>query len=290
QQLNNFNRKRFAEIADESLNENHSIELNTQHLDAPVCWPNTCIGPFSYHYSEQRNYPVRSESYSNFAPTNYEFSFHNFGSESRMPVAENNVVQNNSQIQRSRRTIVKVEDLLEYPHRSTRPPRIIIILRGLPGSGKSFLANKIKQIEIEKGGQKPKILSIDPYFMVEKEEKQSLNKHKTAKVTRMVYEYDSDNILLYENQLTKSVLKEMRNGLFDFIIVDSVNNQLSHCSEILRDASFCGYKLYYLELNTDFNTCVERSSGRRSKEDLLQNVQIDEQMAHSKMNKWHVLI
>lgn len=40
--------------------------------------------------------------------------------------------------------IVMVEDLLLPPGRYGRPSKIVVILRGLPGSGKSHLARSIK--------------------------------------------------------------------------------------------------------------------------------------------------
>jgi YLP motif-containing protein 1 len=40
-----------------------------------------------------------------------------------------------------------------------------LVLRGLPGSGKSHLAKKIKELEVEQGGQPPRVHSIDDYFM-----------------------------------------------------------------------------------------------------------------------------
>jgi predicted kinase len=39
---------------------------------------------------------------------------------------------------------VMVEDLLLPPGRYGRPSKIVVILRGLPGSGKSHLARSIK--------------------------------------------------------------------------------------------------------------------------------------------------
>ena len=45
--------------------------------------------------------------------------------------------------------------------------QIVVILRGLPGSGKSPLAKKIKDIETENGGSAPRILSLDDYFLNE---------------------------------------------------------------------------------------------------------------------------
>jgi YLP motif-containing protein 1 len=42
-------------------------------------------------------------------------------------------------------------------------------MRGLPGSGKSFAAKLIKDKEVENGGNAPRILSLDDYFMAEVE-------------------------------------------------------------------------------------------------------------------------
>lgn len=64
---------------------------------------------------------------------------------------------------------ISVNEILLKPGRQTRPKNIVVILRGPPGSGKSYVAKLIKQKEIEQGGDKsaPRILSIDDYFMIE---------------------------------------------------------------------------------------------------------------------------
>lgn len=41
-----------------------------------------------------------------------------------------------------------IEDIINEPGRFNRPPRIVIILRGPPGSGKTFLAKLIKDKEV----------------------------------------------------------------------------------------------------------------------------------------------
>lgn len=41
-----------------------------------------------------------------------------------------------------------IEDIINRPGRFTRPPRIVIILRGPPGSGKTYLARLIKDKEV----------------------------------------------------------------------------------------------------------------------------------------------
>ena len=46
---------------------------------------------------------------------------------------------------------------------------IAVILRGLPGSGKTRVAQALRDVEVENGGEAPKIHSLDDYFMTEVE-------------------------------------------------------------------------------------------------------------------------
>ena len=61
--------------------------------------------------------------------------------------------------------VVPAEALFRPPGRAQRPKRIAIILRGLPGSGKSAAARKLREVELAHGGEAPRVLSIDDYFM-----------------------------------------------------------------------------------------------------------------------------
>ncbi len=40
-----------------------------------------------------------------------------------------------------------------------------MLLRGLPGSGKSAVAKRIRDAEVEAGGEPPRTFSIDEYFI-----------------------------------------------------------------------------------------------------------------------------
>lgn len=51
--------------------------------------------------------------------------------------------------------------------------RIVILMRGPPGSGKSYLAKLIKEKETEMGGS-ARIVSIDDYFTTETDVEQIL--------------------------------------------------------------------------------------------------------------------
>ncbi|XP_011707964.1 PREDICTED: uncharacterized protein LOC105462813 [Wasmannia auropunctata] len=85
-----------------------------------------------------------------------------------------------------------VDDLLCPPGRQNRPPKIAIILRGPPGSGKSFVAKLIKDKEVEQGGSAPRILSLDDYFLVEKEIETKDDNGKKVTVKVYVCEMEMD--------------------------------------------------------------------------------------------------
>lgn len=55
--------------------------------------------------------------------------------------------------------------LLDRPGRDSRPRRLALLLRGLPGSGKSHVARLVREREVAAGGQPPRILSLDDYFV-----------------------------------------------------------------------------------------------------------------------------
>jgi YLP motif-containing protein 1 len=61
--------------------------------------------------------------------------------------------------------VVSAESLFLLPARESRPKRIAIILRGLPGSGKSAAARKLRELELAHGGEAPRVLSLDDYFV-----------------------------------------------------------------------------------------------------------------------------
>ena len=53
---------------------------------------------------------------------------------------------------------------MQPPGRFLRPPKMVVIMRGLPGSGKTHIARAIKTTETEQGCEAPRILSLDDYF------------------------------------------------------------------------------------------------------------------------------
>eukprot|EP00108_Taenia_solium_P007131 TsM_001123600 transcript=TsM_001123600 gene=TsM_001123600 len=149
------------------------------------------------------------------------------------------------------------ETLLMNPGRKSRPPKILVILRGLPGSGKSTLAKLIKEKEAKAAEDEGKsaavrVLSMDDFFVNEE--------------GRFVYEADMDEV--YRKQLVKLLTRQMDNGLFNFLLVDAVNRSATELEELAVQARSRHFQVYVIEVNTSLTICLSRSAGRRSERDV----------------------
>ncbi|KAI3885938.1 hypothetical protein MKX03_001378 [Papaver bracteatum] len=144
--------------------------------------------------------------------------------------------------------------LLRQPHRATRPDHIVIILRGLPGSGKSYLAKMLRDLEVENGCGAPRIHSMDDYFMNEVEKVDEREESKTAKgrrktVTKKVMEYcyEPEMEEAYRASMLKAFRKTLEDGSFTFIIVDDRNLRVADFAQYWATAKRMGYEVYLLE-------------------------------------------
>ena len=122
--------------------------------------------------------------------------------------------------------ILQVDDLIHPPGRYMRPPKIVIILRGLPGAGKSFVAKNIKNQESSYGSEAPRILALDDYFECDGE-----------------YEYEAELEDAYRASLIKSFKKQIDDGYFSFIMVDCINNLNKHYEEMWSYAKQKGFEV-----------------------------------------------
>ena len=64
-----------------------------------------------------------------------------------------------------RAVVLDTADLFCAPGRHRRPKKIAVIMRGLPGSGKSWLARKLRELELKNRAEAPRIHAIDDYFV-----------------------------------------------------------------------------------------------------------------------------
>ena len=121
--------------------------------------------------------------------------------------------------------VVAVETLLTEG-RLSRPAKIVIILRGVPGAGKSHLARLIKEKEVEMGGEQPRTMALDDYFECDGE-----------------YLYEPDMEDSYRANLLKRFKKNIDAGLFQFMLVDAINDKVSKFREFWSYAKQNGYEV-----------------------------------------------
>ncbi|KAI5606639.1 YLP motif-containing protein 1 isoform X1 [Silurus asotus] len=161
-----------------------------------------------------------------------------------------------------------VDDLLKPPGRASRPDRIVVIMRGLPGSGKSHLAKLIRDKEVEFGGAPPRVLGLDDYFMteVEKEEKDP-DTGKRIKTKVLEYEYEPEMEDTYRNSMLKTFRKTLDDGFFPFIILDAINEKVKYFEQFWSAAKTKGFEVYVAEVSADHQTCAKRNiHGRKLKD------------------------
>ncbi|KAL1254433.1 hypothetical protein QQF64_016662 [Cirrhinus molitorella] len=161
------------------------------------------------------------------------------------------------------------EDILKAPGRLTRPDRIVVIMRGLPGSGKSHVAKLIRDKEVECGGAPPRVLGLDDYFMteVEKVEKDP-DSGKRVKTKVLEYEYEPEMEDTYRSSMLKTFKKTLDDGFFPFIILDAINERVKYFDQFWSAAKTKGFEVYLAEITTDHQTCAKRNIHGRTLKDI----------------------
>ncbi|KAL2936065.1 YLP motif-containing protein 1 [Bienertia sinuspersici] len=150
--------------------------------------------------------------------------------------------------------VIDAVHLFKLPHRTSRPDHFVIILRGLPGSGKSYLAKMLRDLEVEHGGNAPRIHSMDDYFMTEVEkieENESLKSSARGKKSTMKkvleYCYEPEMEEAYRSSMLKAFKKTLEEGAFTFVIVDDRNLRVADFAQFWATAKRSGYEVYLLE-------------------------------------------
>ncbi|XP_065208687.1 YLP motif-containing protein 1 isoform X2 [Planococcus citri] len=162
-----------------------------------------------------------------------------------------------------------IDDLLLPPGRHSRPIKLIIVMRGPPGSGKTYTAKLIKDKEIEMGGTAPRILSLDDYFTNE-EDVESTDPITGKKITKRetVYEYEAEMEPSYQESLVKSFKKQVSDGFFPFIIIDCINDKVKKYEEMYSFALSKGFQVFVCEMDMDVSTCSKRNVHKRTEEEI----------------------
>lgn len=144
---------------------------------------------------------------------------------------------------------VDIRSLLLHPARKNRPPWILIILRGAPGSGKSHLTQLIKRKELEMVSSGPRIISINDYF--EDDEGASC-------------ENEPQMLETYLNQMVKFVEKTIKERRYEMIIVDAENVDMDHYLQFHRAGSSKGFTCFTIEMHQTLEYCEFQNIHNRS--------------------------
>ncbi|KAK7388972.1 hypothetical protein VNO78_23803 [Psophocarpus tetragonolobus] len=140
---------------------------------------------------------------------------------------------------------IDASHLFRHPHRASRPDHFVIIFRGLPGSGKSYLAKMLRDFEVENGGDAPRIHSMDDYFMTEVEKVEDGEASKSSSSGRnkkpvmkkvMEYCYEPEMEEAYRSSMLKAFRKTVEEGVFTFIIVDDRNLRVADFAQFWATA------------------------------------------------------
>ncbi|XP_037937290.1 putative uncharacterized protein DDB_G0282133 isoform X2 [Teleopsis dalmanni] len=237
----------------EQISDSEDNLLNYERPDSPIPPPPPIISfnipniVGANNSAVTTRMPLASSDINTFHSTNFQIS---------IPTAENN-------------NTISIDDILLPPGRETRPRKIVIILRGPPGSGKSHVAKLIKEKETEMRGASPRILSIDDYFLIENDYEEKCPKTgKKIPKTEILYEYDPDMEESYMQYLIKAFKKTVADNLYDFIIVDCNNNSLRTLNEFYCYAKDSGFVPYIIDLICDVEKCLEQNTHERSEIDI----------------------
>ncbi|KAI3513465.1 hypothetical protein L1887_20799 [Cichorium endivia] len=174
--------------------------------------------------------------------------------------------------------IIDASRIFKQPHRTSRPDHLVIILRGLPGSGKSYLAKVLRDIEVENGGEAPRIHSMDEYFMTEVEKAEDSDLSKPSGSLRgkrqvmkkvMEYCYEPEMEEAYRASMLKAFKKTLDEGVYSFIIVDDRNLRVADFAQFWATAKRSGYEVYLVEASyKDPAGCAARNVHNFSLDDI----------------------
>ncbi|MEW5298170.1 MAG: hypothetical protein WDW36_001322 [Sanguina aurantia] len=164
--------------------------------------------------------------------------------------------------------VVDAAKLLLPPGRASRPKKLLVLLRGLPGSGKSTVARKLRELEVEQGGEPPRVLSLDDYFMaeVEKEvvEEDGNRKGKRRKVFETEYQFEAAMEAPYRKSLLRAATKTLEEGRYSFVIVDAPNARLEEYKEFWALGQKHHFEVYVLRpLESSVEVCHKRCGSHK---------------------------
>ncbi|KHN18529.1 YLP motif-containing protein 1 [Glycine soja] len=234
------------------------MEPSMNQLKPPSLFPVAESQPMSQPYYHPSAFPSEEASKQQYLGDSQSFSLNQLAAE--------------------RPKVIDASHLFRHPHRASRPDHFVIIFRGLPGSGKSYLAKILHDLEVENGGDAPRIHSMDDYFMTEvgkvedgEASKSSSSGRNKKPVTKKVMEYcyEPEMEEAYRSSMLKAFKKNVEEGVFTFIIVDDRNLRVADFAQFWATAKRSGYEVYILEATyKDPVGCAARNVHGFTQEDI----------------------
>ena len=84
----------------------------------------------------------------------------------------------------------------------------------------------------------------------------------------MEYRYEETMEPEYVNHLIKAFKKNVTDGFFNFIILDSINEKITDYEEMWSFAKTKGFKVYVCEMEMDVQVCLKRNIHKRSEDEI----------------------
>lgn len=84
----------------------------------------------------------------------------------------------------------------------------------------------------------------------------------------MVYEYEEAVESSYLASLAKAFKKNITDGYFSFIILDSINEKISDYDDMWSFAKTKGFKVFVCEMEMDVQVCLKRNIHNRSEDEV----------------------
>lgn len=165
---------------------------------------------------------------------------------------------------------VDAKTIFAKPGRDTRAKKIVVITRGLPGSGKTHYAKVLKDYETKYEGASPRIFCLDDYFMAEVDkEEEDMETGIKRKVKGLEYKFEQEMEEAYATSLFKAFMKCLAEGFFSFVIVDNINVHVRDYEQYCIAAMSAGYEVYILQTPTsDLKLLTQRNVHKRTLEEI----------------------
>lgn len=148
----------------------------------------------------------------------------------------------------NRESIVDIYDLL-WSKKTMRPDRVMIILRGAPGSGKSHLARMIELKEELVGTNRFATASINSYFNEEEH-------------------FDTKGRQRCKNELNTFLIDIIEEDLHNLIIIDDENVELKSFDFYHQMGASSGYAICAVELFQSQSFCVQQNINNQSTDEI----------------------